>query len=796
MDRDEGPSDRTPPLGGATPRKGLLRRLVEGWRGSGEPGRGGGGLGTSSSAPPSRLGRYRVLHRLGQGGMGVVFAAEDESLGRKVAVKTIAEPDESARKRFRREARAAAGVNHPNVCQVYEIGEESGQLFIAMELLEGEPLADRFARGPMALAEALELGHDMLSALEALHASLVVHRDLKPSNVFQTPHGVKLLDFGLARPLPKELTQSLETGTELTRPGLIVGTPRYMAPEQVVGQEVDARTDLFSAAAILYEAAAGRPAFLGATVVEVLTATLHEQPPALAGDAAVAAFDRVLRRALAKRPAERPASAAEMARELDAVRIEGSAGATAVARPLTRLAVLPFRLLRPDPEIDFLGFALADAVSASLSGLGGIVIRSSAAVARFASESPDLKALATQADVDRVLIGTLLRAGSELRATAQLVEAPAGTLVSSQTLQAPVGDVFRLQDELSQRIVESLAPSLAAHAGGARRGVPASARAYEFYLRANEVVRDWGQVAVARDLYRQCVEEDPGFAPAWARLGRCHRLVAKYHVEQVPENLARAEECFRRALELDPELPVAHKLYAHHQAEMGRARDAMMGLLGLARRNPNDPETFAGLVHACRYCGLLEASEAAHREARRLDPHIWTSFVYTLWARGEMERLLAETADAGDFQLRMLALEGLGRRDEALSGLRAIPAAGLSPVFTAMRSSLIALMEQAPSASEAFAGLASAHSDPEAFFMYASVQAHIGDGERALDCLTRATKGGFTVPQALREHPFFATLRGPALEALAVRAEAVRREAERAFRDGGGEALLGAGSAG
>ena len=788
MDQDEEPAARTPPLaGGASTRKGVLRRLLDGIRGDTPP--------PDSSPARARLGRYRILHRLGQGGMGVVFAAEDESLGRRVAVKTITEPDESARKRFRREARAAAGVNHPNVCQVYEIGEDGGQLFIAMELLEGESLADRLARGPLPTAEAIALGRGILAALQALHASGIVHRDLKPSNVFLTPHGVKLLDFGLARPLPKELTQSIEAGTELTRPGLLIGTPRYMAPEQVLGHDVDARTDLFSAAAILYEAVSGRPAFLGATVVEVLSATLHEQPPALTGDAAAVALDRLLRRALAKRPADRPPSAAEMAAEVEQIAAGETPAAICVARPLTRLVVLPFRLLRPDPEIDFLSFALADAVSASLAGLPSVVIRSSAAAARFAGDSPDLRALAAQADVDRVLMGTLLRAGEQLRATAQLVEAPAGTLISSQTLQAPLGDVFRLQDELAQRIVESLAPSLSEREGP-RRGAPASARAYEFYLRANEVVRDWSHVAVARDLYRQCVDEDPSFAPAWANLGRCHRLLAKYFVDRPPENLARADEAYRRALELDPGLPVAHKLYAHREAESGRARDAMVRLLGLARSNRNDPEIYSGLVHACRYCGLLEASEAAHHEARRLDPHISTSVVYTWWARGDMARVLAETSDAGDSELRTMALEALGRQDEARKSLHADPASALVPVWAAIVRALLALLDRSPDAAEAFAELAATHTDPEALFMYGACQARVGDTARALPTLAASVEGGFTVPQALRDHPWLAPLREtPTFGALVARAEAARSEAERAFGAVGGPALLGPSSA-
>jgi serine/threonine protein kinase len=196
-----------------------------------------GSVSPSSAAElPERIGRYRVLSLLGEGGMGVVYAALDESLGRRIAVKTIREPDPSAQKRFRREARAAATVNHPHVCQLFEIGEDQGGLFLAMELLTGRTLTERLAEGPLPPAEVAVIGRDMLSALSALHAEGIVHRDLKPSNVFLTPHGVKVLDFGLARPIPNELTRTIENGTELTQQGLLVGTPRYMAPEQVLGR--------------------------------------------------------------------------------------------------------------------------------------------------------------------------------------------------------------------------------------------------------------------------------------------------------------------------------------------------------------------------------------------------------------------------------------------------------------------------------------------------------------------------------------------------------------------------------
>ena len=261
--------------------------------------------------------------------MGVVYAARDERLERVVAVKTMTSPanDETARKRFWREARAAASINHPNVCQIHEIGEDAGTLFIAMELLEGESLADRLRRGPLSVPDAMPIALGMLAALSALHGRSLVHRDLKPSNVFLTPHGVKLLDFGLVR---HEFEPSLAPTIGLTQAGVALGTPRYMAPEQATGDPVDARCDLFAAGAILFEMLAGRPAFNGRNAVEVLHATLNEQPPALTGSPAVAAVDRVIRRALAKRPGERPRSAESMAAQLRDIR--GMEGETTPAR--------------------------------------------------------------------------------------------------------------------------------------------------------------------------------------------------------------------------------------------------------------------------------------------------------------------------------------------------------------------------------------------------------------------------------------------------------------------------------
>src|SRR5688500_9897651 len=274
--------------------------------------------GRKSSTPdvePATIGRYRVTGRLGEGGMGVVYAAHDDRLDRPVAVKRIREvsSDPGLKERLVREARAAASISHPHVCHVYELAEEGDELYLVMERLAGEPLSDRIAREAVPLAEALQICLGILGALEALHGRGVVHRDLKPSNVFLTPHGVKLLDFGLARPLVEQLKSDSIT---LTQPGTIVGTPRYMPPEQWEGEPYVPASDLFAVGAILFEMLAGKAAFPGNTIIEVYRAVAMAQPPALTGGSEVVAADRIIQVALAKRPADRYPDAAAMAREV------------------------------------------------------------------------------------------------------------------------------------------------------------------------------------------------------------------------------------------------------------------------------------------------------------------------------------------------------------------------------------------------------------------------------------------------------------------------------------------------
>jgi tetratricopeptide (TPR) repeat protein len=441
-------------------------------------------------------------------------------------------------------------------------------------------------------------------------------------------------------------------------------------------------------------------------------------------------------------------------------------------------------------------FSLPDAISVSLSGIESLVVRSSSTAARFAGEALDLKAVAAVADVDRVVLGTILRSGDELRVSVQLVDAPSGTLLTSQTVQSSFGELFRLQDDIARRVVETLSLPLTGTASP-RPDAPRDPRGYELYLRANELARTYDGLARARDLYVRCLELDPGFAPAWAHLGRCHRVIGKY-IDVAPGSEARAEEALRRALELSPRLSVAHKYFANLEADIGQATRAVVRLLGEANRHGNDPELFAGLVHACRYAGLFEESVAAHAEARRLDPNVQTSLEQTLLMMGQIEGLMAvEPAlviAGADDGIRVIGLGLAGRRDEARRMLRSMQNASHIPVFHAWTEYLMAWLDRRVEdmrLDESVTGL-KIQEDPEAIFQEGWLLCDAGDHERGLDRLRRAIGKGYFVAATLASRPHFDGVRDhPGFQAVLAEAEAGRDRALEAFRDAGGDRLLG-----
>jgi len=743
----------------------------------------------------SHIGPYRILRKLGEGGMGVVYAAEDERLRRAVAIKTIRDTgDSSARERFFREARAAASLSHPNVCQLFDIGDESGRPFLVMELLEGEPLSERLRRGTVPLNDAVQFALSVLTALDALHSRGFIHRDLKPSNVFLTQSGVKLLDFGLARELqpsilePNETTMQQGAGSPspLTLSGMIIGTPRYMAPEQLLGAPVDARTDLFAIGAILYEMLTGSAPFAEDNAMKLYHAICYEAAPNLAGSAAIAAINRIVHRAMAKRPDERYQSANAMAADLREVMMISDAGSSVVAHRVTRLIVLPLRLLRPDAEIDFLAHAIPEAITTSLAGVGSLIVRSPMAASRI--DASDLRTLASEADVDVALTGTLLRSGEQIRMTSQLLEVPGGTVLWSLSSQATMSDIFELQDTLTQRIVESLQLPLTEREARLVRGdVPATPRAHEFYLRAAQQGESPEGWRIAHDLYKRALDEDPRYAPAWARIARIHLLLGKYAGETKVE-YELAESAARRALDLSPDLPIAYLAYAQIEVATGRAEASVLRLLDRVQRGTSDPAVFSGLVMALRYCGLLEHSAAAYELAHQLDPHISTSVSHTYWMMGRYQEALDTVDRDRDWGAdEALVLESMGRYDEAFAIFDdrrkrlvkngALPGSQAFHIIEGFEW-IVRGDERAFERIEEFRQFP----DPEGLFYIARGLVRIGRHDDAIEMLDRTERDGFFCYPIFARDPWLDPLRGDArFVAILKRAEERMRNAQRAF---------------
>ena len=460
---------------------------------------------------------------------------------------------------------------------------------------------------------------------------------------------------------------------------------------------------------------------------------------------------------------------------------------------LTRLIVLPFRLLRDDPDTAFLAFSLPDAVTSSLSGLESLVVRSSLAASRYAGAPADTRAIGVEADVDMIVTGTLLRSADAVRVNAQLTEAASGTLLWSHTAQASVGDFFQLQDELTRRIVESLAvPLTARDKQRLVTDVPSSKAAYDHFLRGNQLSVDPKQWSVARELYERCVAEDPRFAPAWARLGRVYHVQTKYMESaggDADECLTRAESAFKKALAINPDLPIAHKLYAQLEADLGRAHDAMVRLVSRARTA--DPELMAGLVTACRYCGLLDASVAAHQRARALDRKIPTSVMHTWFMQGDWERLAALPVAEFPY-IVALALVEFGRGDEALAPLREVEArmpTRRRHVAVAAR----ALIEgrTAESVSQMKAMLSPDFRDPEGRFYVARHVARYGDADEALTQLEGVVADGFSCYPVFERDPWLDALRPkPGFTELLERCASRHAASRRAFEELNGRGVL------
>jgi eukaryotic-like serine/threonine-protein kinase len=495
-----------------------------------------------SLAAGTRLGPYEILAAIGAGGMGEVYRARDTRLDRDVAIKVLPEAlagDPDRLRRFADEARAIAALNHPNICQIHDIGPG----YLVLEYVDGASL-----RGPMPVENALRLARQIAGALEVAHGRGILHRDLKPANIMVTREGTaKLLDFGLAK-----LMASAEGGIdEVTRTGegRVLGTAAYMSPEQAEGKPLDARSDVFSFGAVLYELLSGTRAFSGNTAAVVLSAVLRNEPRPLAIDPAL---DRIIRRCLAKQPVQRFQTMQELRAALEG----GSSGAG--ERP-SSIAVLAFENMSGDKENEYFSDGLAEEIINTLARIPCLKVIARTSAFAFKGKNEDVRRIAEALGVTHVLEGSVRKSGSRIRVTTQLITAADGTPAWSERYDRELADVFAVQDEIATAITGALHVTLSPGAAPARRHRP-NLPAYESYLRGlfNTRRRTPESMTRARKHFERAIELDPEFALAHAALGHLFQQLGSYGHLPPSEALPLMQQAGRRALAIDPSLPEGH----------------------------------------------------------------------------------------------------------------------------------------------------------------------------------------------------------------------------------------------
>ena len=672
--------------------------------------------------------RYTVDHEVGRGAMGVVYRAHDARHDRTIALKVL-DPAISrgiGSDRFLREIQTAARLSHPHIVALHDSGESDGLLFYVMPFIDGETLRQRLERDKrIPAAEAVHITRQLASALDYAHGLGIVHRDIKPENVMFYQGEAVVTDFGIAKAV------NIAGGEGLTLTGATLGTPAYMSPEQAAGaRDLDARSDQYSLACVLYEMLGGRPPFTGTSAQAIIAKRFVETPqPIRAFIAEVPEIvSRALERAMAMETGDRFSTTAEFGEAIGKA-FDGKVNANVTGRP--SIAVLPFANLSADPDSEYFADGVAEEIINALTRIRSLDVVSRTSAFAFKGRSQDIRQIGQQLEVGNVLEGSVRKAGQRLRVNAQLINVGSGYHLWSDRYDRDLSDVFAIQDEIASNIVAALRLVLTPSEAQAVKVMPVNdVRAYEFYLRGRQLFHQHRKVAhhEAIELYRRAIEIDPRYALAYAGIADSSSLLYMYR-EATLENLTRAEESSLRAIELNPDLPEAH---------------AARGLALTLRKN------------------WSEATKEFER-ALELDPRSFEAAYYhgrTSVAEGQFEKaaeMFARAAESrpDDYQaisMRGLALRQLGRIDEANeTARRALTAMerrvainpGESRAWYLGAVDLMHLGERKRAFEWAEHAIAVDPNEVSTFYNVGCMYALAGEKDRALTNLERAVQLGF-----------------------------------------------------
>lgn len=767
------------------------------------------------------ISHYRIVRELGRGGMGRVYLAEDTRLHRMVALKLLAPDvahDSQRLQRFLREAHAASIMNHPNIAVIHEIGQtDDGLAYIAMEYVEGRTLDAAIGEKPMDLGQILDIGLEIADALDEAHSRGVVHRDLKPSNIIINTRGhAKVLDFGLAK-VGEAPSGDTNAPTNLkSDPALILGTIHYMSPEQALGRDVDARSDLFSFGVILYEMATGRRPFGGGTSTEIIERIVHQQPDAVArlNYNVPPELERIIRKSLEKDREWRYQSAKEVIVDLKSLRRDSSsgervapapppppsrrmpwvlgAGAAAVAalaifafmmvgrpdpgeraaaaaeRQLVTIAVLPFASMGAAADAAHLQFALPDEVTTILSYNDAVAVRPFTSTRRLIDSDP-IEA-GRKLNVDKIVTGSYRSGEGQLAVTVEAIDVETNRVVWRDNMHGSSAEMIALRNTLSSRIRAGLLPALGVSGSAKVAAQPTNSEAYTLYLQAVSLSSDRAPTEQALALLQRAVALDAGFAPAWEELARRYY----YHGQYGPGGrtaITAARAATRRALEIDPDYTVAMRSLTVYDTEAGNIAEAYRRALDLIRRSPRDADSHFVASYVLRYAGHLKEAARSCETAFALDPSAGLRSCATVYEQlGDYGRardfLKLDEGSEWSMNREAAILLREGKRVEAVAVLEAIGSKTPYVEFqlACLRNGSVDadLVEQR---TDLF--------DSEIKYRIAQTMADCGQTDRAHRLLREALGNGYSIYPSMETNPHFEKMRAdPRWSAL--KADAIR----------------------